>query len=262
MFKSITLAAVVIAASASIASAGASNISNFVEQQDSNGLVEMGTVTAEGNGIVEIYSFHKGVQGNLLGSEQSGHAHSVGMDLYLRMLNDMVRALRGEEAGEIHPPPEVYFDGLAQIPTAYVNDERAKLDFYRRLARVAELSEIARLRSELRDRFGPIPVEAERLLASAELRLLGARMGIESIAVNGDVTRVSFRAGAAPRLAKLTTALDEVQFEAEVRRAMPLSLRLTRLGGLQTGPGLVRAFATALGEEIPDAAENGRPLMS
>ena len=69
MFKSITLAAVVIAASASIASAGASNISNFVEQQDSNGLVEMGTVTAEGNGIVEIYSFHKGVQGNLLGSE-------------------------------------------------------------------------------------------------------------------------------------------------------------------------------------------------
>jgi transcription-repair coupling factor (superfamily II helicase) len=200
---------------------------------------------------------HRGA-GNLLGSEQSGHAHNVGMDLYLRMLNDMVRALRGEEAGEIHPPPEVYFDGSAHIPTSYVNDERAKLDFYRRLARVAELSEIAQLRSELRDRFGPIPVEAERLLASTELRFLGARLGIESITVRGDVTRVGFRTGAAPRLARLTTALDEVQFEAEVRRAMPLSLRLTRLGGLQSGPGLVRAFATALGKEIPSAAENDR----
>ena len=196
---------------------------------------------------------HRGA-GNLLGSEQSGHAHNVGMDLYLRMLNDAVRALRGEEAGEIHPPPEVYFDGSAHIPGTYVNDERAKLDFYRRLARVAELSEIAQLRAELRDRFGPIPAETERLLVSAELRFLGARLGIESIAVKGDVTRVSFRAGAAPRLARLTTALDEVQFEAEVRRAMPLSLRLTRLGGLQSGPGLVHAFTTALGEELPDSA--------
>lgn len=201
---------------------------------------------------------HRGA-GNLLGSEQSGHAHNVGMDLYLRMLNDMVRALRGEEAGEIHPPPEVYFDGSAHIPSEYVNDERAKLDFYRRLARVTELSEIAQLRSELRDRFGPIPVKAERLLASTELRFLGARMGIESITVKGDVARVSFRTGAAPRLARLTTALDEVQFDAEVRRAMPLSLRLTRLGGLQPGPGLVYAFATALGEKIPEpVAETAR----
>jgi hypothetical protein len=71
MFKSITLAAVVIAASASPASADASNISNFVEQQDSNGLVELGTVTAEGNGIVEI-NLPQRCPGKSLGSEQEG----------------------------------------------------------------------------------------------------------------------------------------------------------------------------------------------
>jgi transcription-repair coupling factor (superfamily II helicase) len=145
----------------------------------------------------------------------------------------------------------VYFDGSAHIPDEFVPDERAKLDFYRRLARVADLGEIAQLRAEIRDRFGPVPEETERLLVATELRFLGARMGIETITVRGDITRVSFRTGAAPRLAKLTTALDEVQFAAEVRRAVPLSLRLTRLGGLPSGPGLVRSFATALGVEAP-----------
>jgi hypothetical protein len=47
-------------------------------------------------------------------------------------------------------------------------------------------------------------------------------------------------------LAGLTAALDQVQFAADVRRAVPLSLKLTRLGGLKTGPGLVQALAKAL----------------
>jgi hypothetical protein len=41
--------------------------------------------------------------------------------------------------------------------------------------------------------------------------------------------------------------MDEVQFDAEVRRTMPLYLRLTRLGGVSIDSGLVRALGTALG---------------
>ncbi len=37
--------------------------------------------------------------GNLLGAEQSGHAHAVGFDLYLRWLEETVRALRGQGDG-------------------------------------------------------------------------------------------------------------------------------------------------------------------
>jgi len=53
---------------------------------------------------------------------------------------------------------------------------------------------------------------------------------------------VSFRAGAAPRLARLTAALDDVQLAADVRRTVPLSLRLVRLGGQEIVPALVRAL--------------------
>jgi len=193
--------------------------------------------------------------GNLLGAEQSGHAHAVGFDVYMRWLTDAVRALQGEATGTgvAAVPPEVTFDGAARLPDVYVPDEDAKLDLYRRLARAAQLGEIAALREELRDRFGPMPEEAERLLIVAELRALGARLGLETVIVRGDEARLTFRAGAAPRLAGLTAALDEVQFDADVRRAMPLSLRLTRVGGIPIGPGLVRALAAALGETSSSA---------
>jgi transcription-repair coupling factor (superfamily II helicase) len=185
--------------------------------------------------------------GNLLGAEQSGHAHAVGFDLYMRWLGDAVRALKGERAGGTFPPPDVIFDGSAHLADVYIPDEDAKLHFYRRLAQAGQLSEIAALREELRDRFGPLPAEADRLLTISELRALGARLGLETILVRGDEARLSFRAAAAPRLAGLTAALDQVQFAADVRRAVPLSLRLTRLGGMAIGAGLVRALSRAVG---------------
>ena len=102
------------------------------------------------------------------------------------------------------------------------------------------------MREELRDRFGPLPEEAQRLLLVSELRALGARAGLETVLVRGDEARLTFRQDARPRLAGLTAALDAVQFEAEVRRAVPLSLRLRRLGGEAIGPGLVRALTAVL----------------
>ena len=125
-------------------------------------------------------------------------------------------------------------------------DDEAKLNVYRRLARAEQPCEIQAVREELRDRFGPLPDDAQRLLLVAELRALGARVGLETVLVRGDEARLTFRRDAHPRLAGLTAALDAVQFEAEVRRAHPLSLRLRRLGGEAIGPGLARALTAVL----------------
>jgi hypothetical protein len=69
MFKSITLAAVVIAASASIASASGSYLSTFAPSQERNTEVKLGLVVAEANGTVEIRDYRNGQIGKLLGSE-------------------------------------------------------------------------------------------------------------------------------------------------------------------------------------------------
>jgi transcription-repair coupling factor (superfamily II helicase) len=184
--------------------------------------------------------------GNLLGSEQSGHAQAVGFDLYMRWLEETVRALRGQGTIEQPAPPDVVLDRPAHLPDGYVPDDDVKLDLYRRLARAASPGEIDGLRDELRERFGPPPAEAETLLDMARLRVLGAALGLQHVLVRGDEARVTYRSGTAPRLAGLTSALDDVQLAAEVRRTVPLSLRLVRLGGEPLVPALVRALKAAV----------------
>jgi transcription-repair coupling factor (superfamily II helicase) len=195
--------------------------------------------------------------GNFLGVEQSGHAHAVGFDLYMRWLGDAVAALKGEGVRQASRPPEVILDGPAHFPEEFITDEDAKLDFYRRLARASEVDDISVLREELRDRFGPLPDEAQRLLTVFEIRVLGALLALQSVAVQGDEARLKFRPDAKPRMAGLNVALDEVQFSAEVRRVQPLSLRLTRLGGLRVADGLIRAFHSVLEASAPASAGAG-----
>jgi len=186
--------------------------------------------------------------GNILGAEQSGFAMSVGVDVYLRMLEDTVRSLKGEARGVSAAPPEVLLDRAALLPDAYVPDDAAKLDLYRRLARSQSSGEIQQLREEMVDRFGRPPAEAEALVALTHLRVIGARLGLETVLVRGEEARLVFRAGAVPRLANLTAAMDEVQFDAEVRRAAPLVMKLRRLGGMPLVAGLVRALSRAVDE--------------
>jgi transcription-repair coupling factor (superfamily II helicase) len=186
--------------------------------------------------------------GNLLGSEQSGHAHAVGFDLYLRWLEETVQALRGRGTEEIPAPPDVVFDRPVGLPDTFVPDDENKLSLYRRLARAGGAGEIDELRQELRERFGPLPPESEHLLDMTRLRVLGAQLGLQHVLVRGEEARLTFRQGTAPRLAGLTAALEDVQLAADVRRTVPLSLRLVRLGGEDLIPALVRALRAALGQ--------------
>src|SRR3954462_13040161 len=117
--------------------------------------------------------------GNLLGDEQSGHVAALGFELYLAMIDEAV----GEASGTAHDEPEpvrldVNVD--AYVPADYVPYEQAKIDVHRRIAGAREVADLAQLRDELEDRFGPVPQELENLLslqqARIKLGLAGARV--------------------------------------------------------------------------------------
>ena len=187
--------------------------------------------------------------GNLLGADQSGFAHAVGMDTYLRLLDDAVRRIqRGEAAAPEPEAPEVSLPGSAYIPDSYVSDSGQKLHLYRRLSRIEERSEVAQLREEMVDRFGPIPEEVERLLDAQALRLLGTRLGIERVYVKGREGRVTFRASANPRLSALEVPFRDRQVEIQVSRMAPLSLTLRQVGAEPLTRTLVRALEAVLAE--------------
>jgi transcription-repair coupling factor (superfamily II helicase) len=182
--------------------------------------------------------------GNLLGAEQSGFVTAVGFDMYLRMLDETVkRVLRGDTTPKLDPA-DVTVDLPSYLPDDYVTSQDAKLDIYRRLTHMTDPAEIEALKDEVRDRFGAIPAPAATFFDVAVLRILGGAAQIESMLLRGNEARITFREHAVPRMKGISAAFHEVQFQAEVRRAHPLSLKLTRLGGAELLGGLVRALAT------------------
>ena len=120
--------------------------------------------------------------GNLLGTGQSGHIAAVGYDLYCQMVTEAVAELKGEEVRE---PAEIKLELPldANLPPAYVGKEELRLEAYRRLAAVTSEAEVADIRAEWEDRFGPVPPPAEALLAVATLRAECVRTGVREVTV-------------------------------------------------------------------------------
>jgi transcription-repair coupling factor (superfamily II helicase) len=136
--------------------------------------------------------------GNILGAEQHGHMAAVGFDLYTRLLGEAVEAekavqegrppVREEVATVIDLPVDAY------LPDEYVEHEPQKLELYRRLGRAATDTDVAAVRAEMLDRFGPLPAPVERLLEVARLRIAAQAAGVAALAREGRELIVRFGA--------------------------------------------------------------------
>lgn len=129
--------------------------------------------------------------GNLLGKEQSGDIYSVGFDLYLRLLEEAVERL--QNAGyepETEPVIELEYTGF--IPDSYIRVPETKMEIYKKIAAVRTAEELDRLYAELSDRFGPVPEEAESLLALAEIKIICAKLAIASLKERNGTVRITF----------------------------------------------------------------------
>ncbi|WIY83030.1 transcription-repair coupling factor [Propionimicrobium sp. PCR01-08-3] len=127
--------------------------------------------------------------GNLLGDEQSGHIADVGFDLYIRMVGEAVADYRGEDTGEEEAEMRIELPVDAHLPTDYVESERLRLEMYRRLAEVRSEDDIAQVRDELCDRYGPLPAPTEALLDVARFRLACREAGITEVMAQGNFIR-------------------------------------------------------------------------
>jgi transcription-repair coupling factor (superfamily II helicase) len=129
--------------------------------------------------------------GNLLGAEQHGHIAAVGFDLYTKLLEEAVREIRGQPA-EPRIDPTIAVEAEALLPESYVPEDNQRLVLYRRLADVETEAEIADLRAELSDRFGPPPAPVETLLDVVGLRLLARAAGVEKLEAQGGRAVLTF----------------------------------------------------------------------
>ncbi len=129
--------------------------------------------------------------GNVLGAEQHGHMEAVGYDLYCKMLNQAVLALKGEETEEDLYETGVECDIDAYIPPSYIKNEYQKLDIYKRISAIETEEEYMDMQDELLDRFGDIPKSVENLLKIATVRALAHRAYVTEVFVNRQEIRLT-----------------------------------------------------------------------
>ncbi|MDR1444424.1 MAG: transcription-repair coupling factor [Treponema sp.] len=129
--------------------------------------------------------------GNLLGREQSGDIYSVGFDLYLHLLDEAIKRLEDESyEGETETLLELEYSGF--IPDAYIDSAQEKMEVYKKIASVRGKDDLERIYAEMLDRFGPLPEEAESLLALAEIRIICREIAVSSLRERGGQVRVEF----------------------------------------------------------------------
>jgi transcription-repair coupling factor (superfamily II helicase) len=174
--------------------------------------------------------------GNLLGGEQHGHIEAVGYDTYLKLLDETVLELKGDEVPlEIHSTLNLGLD--IRIPTEYIGDESQRLRSYKRIADVKDEEQAARVLDELADRYGALPDEVRHLVRFAMLKSLAERNGVESIDRRAGFANIKFHQQSKVnplRLMELVRTAAGAQFTPAGVLKLPLSPTLAPLELLKT----------------------------
>lgn len=118
--------------------------------------------------------------GNILGTEQSGNIAAVGYELYCQLLENAVRTLKKQPL-RYQSHVKIELPVSAFLPDRYVPEQKLKIEIYRRLSQANSLAMITELEEEMRDRFGPVPSPAKRMLRLRELNLRALTWKIENV---------------------------------------------------------------------------------
>ncbi len=127
--------------------------------------------TALGSGIrIAQYDLELRGAGDILGEEQAGHVNAVGYEMYLELLEEAVRAAKGDGSDVPDVEPDINVRIPALIPDNYIPDLRVRLAYYKQLSDIESPDDIDRIEDELRDQFGKIPEQVLNLMGLMLIR--------------------------------------------------------------------------------------------
>ncbi len=158
--------------------------------------------------------------GNLLGSEQSGFMATVGYDLYVKMIEDTVRELRGDVSqGDIETRVDMKVD--AYLPQEYIANDLLRVEMYKKIASIRDRDSRDDLIEELIDRFGDPNKPVMNLIEVAQLKAYCSRLGIDYVALKGDELHMRFAMAAEIDLIRVLTAVRAFPQVLTVRGGNP-----------------------------------------
>jgi transcription-repair coupling factor (superfamily II helicase) len=130
--------------------------------------------------------------GNLLGGEQSGHIDAVGFEMYMKLLEETIRELKGEEIeDELRATVNLRVD--LKIDGEFIPDMNQRLMVYRKIAAARSERELEGALDEVRDRYGAPPASVLNLAEYGRIRIMADRLGVDTIDREGRLVVIKFR---------------------------------------------------------------------
>ena len=132
--------------------------------------------------------------GEILGENQSGIMESIGIDLYLRLVN---RATNQIQKGEIESfilekDIEVNLNTSTYIPEDYLPDINQRLIMYNKISSAISLEELKDIQIEMINRFGLFPKELKALFFESELTLIATEKNVNEIKIKKNIIEINF----------------------------------------------------------------------
>ncbi len=162
--------------------------------------------------------------GDLLGRRQSGRIAEVGFELYTKIIEEEVRKLKGQWR-EPKTPVDLKLPFSTLFPEDYIPEMGLRLMFYRRLSGAEDVREVNEIEEELRDRFGPLPIEACQLLEAVRLKTRLTACGVASLYGKENELIVSFTASCALNRQRLVSLLQEEPTRYKLTPSQKLIIR-------------------------------------
>ncbi|MCG8687574.1 MAG: transcription-repair coupling factor, partial [Desulfobacterales bacterium] len=144
--------------------------------------------------------------GTALGASQSGHIAAVGYDMFLKLLDQAVKDLKGEDLPD-PLDPEINASMSSGFPDDYIESVEQRLTLYRRLSQLTSVADISDMKKELLDRYGKLPKSAENMLLKIMLRIYAIKSGVKRLDVSPNTLTLEF---SPEHMSKTLSDLDPV----------------------------------------------------
>jgi len=130
--------------------------------------------------------------GNIIGEAQSGHIKQIGYSLYLRMLEDAIRELSGQDK-EVAHNIDMKLSIDAYLSEELIEEDRLRLELYRRLSLCETTGEVYEIEAEIADRFGKPDTITRQFIDVMVMKVLAKQQGISKVSSYGENVFIEFR---------------------------------------------------------------------
>ena len=137
--------------------------------------------------------------GDILGSEQAGFIDSVGIDLYLKILNDEVKKLKGEEVEEESVDPPL-LNIATHINDEYVSENELKIEIHKLINTIDSYDKLKDIKEEIEDRFGKIDYDMEIYMYEEWFDKIARRAGVIKVNQSNNKVEIIFSVDASKKI--------------------------------------------------------------